>query len=101
MSDSEDECKLSAHALAALKEFYQEEKDRAEHEEASINAGDVDNFKPLEDWVSKEFLIRLTYFIFYFNFFIFAIVCNFHTSSKSVTTCVKQFTFVPLKKLFN
>ena len=52
MSDSEEEPQLSAFALAALQEFYKEQQEESQKEEAALTSGDVTGFTPKEDWVS-------------------------------------------------
>ncbi|CAL1544506.1 unnamed protein product [Lymnaea stagnalis] len=54
-SDESDEVPgLSAHALAALQEFYQEQK-REEEKLSEALLGNDDNFQPQEDWQLSQF----------------------------------------------
>ncbi|XP_012943458.1 EEF1A lysine methyltransferase 1 [Aplysia californica] len=54
MSDSDEEPQLSAHALAALQEFYKEQKEDAEKLEEALTSGD-NNIQLKEDWQLSQF----------------------------------------------
>ena len=56
MSDSDDEPQLSAFALAALQEFYSEQKQETEKEQEALASGNTD-FYPKEDWVSLQLFL--------------------------------------------
>ena len=49
-SDSDNEPQLSAEAIAALREFYTEQKAEDEKLNEALS-GNVDSFQPKEDWV--------------------------------------------------
>ena len=52
MSDSEDDNpQLSAHTLAALQEFYKEQKEQEDKIQTAQETGDVKNIALGEDWV--------------------------------------------------
>ena len=57
MSDSDDDVpQLSAHALAALQEFYTEQK-QAEDNMAALQLGQTKAEMPEEDWVRVAFIM--------------------------------------------
>ena len=58
MSDSdEDSPQLSAHTLAALQEFYTEQKEQEDRLQTAQESGDVKNIALGEDWVRMPCLI--------------------------------------------
>ena len=83
MSDSSDDeaPQLSAHALAALQEFYAEQADKAQEEQEAMEAGQAAKTGIIqEDWVrlkkkitSKPCFFSFSFFSFFlsFKFFIF------------------------------
>nr|KAG5693477.1 hypothetical protein BaRGS_006467 [Batillaria attramentaria] len=55
MSESDDDApQLSAHAMAALQEFYQEQATAERNLEEALS-GNVENFCPQEDWQLSQF----------------------------------------------
>lgn len=55
MSESDDDTpQLSAHALAALQEFYNEQKEKEEQLQIAQEKGDVKHLDLGEDWVSSK-----------------------------------------------
>ena len=58
MSDSEDDSpQLSAHTIAALQEFYKEQKEQEDKLQAAQETGDVKNIELGEDWVRMNKLV--------------------------------------------
>ena len=52
MSDSDDDSpQLSAHTLAALQEFYSEQKELEDKIQTAQETGDVKDIELREDWV--------------------------------------------------
>ena len=62
-SDSDNEPQLSAEAIAALREFYTEQKAEDEKLNEALS-GNVDSFQPKEDWVYMSFALYSTREIF-------------------------------------